>query len=146
VAEGKDAPARQNSPAGPPVTDLVAAMKAAVDSVDARPRASANRPRPDRDSVKVRVLDEHDLPPVSPKRGTTTFAGTLSATFGPAAAWTWLALHEVFLFIALFWTVALVMAAVAPGLATLAGVVTSTVILRVALLVVMRSHLRGRRD
>jgi hypothetical protein len=122
------------------VSDLVAAMQAAVESVDARPRSSTNRPRSDADAVKVRVLDEHDLPPVTPNRRTTSFAGTLSATFGPVAGWTWLVLREAFLFIALFWTVALLMAAVAPALGTLAGVVTGTVVLRIAILVATRSH------
>lgn len=113
-------------------------MRAAVESVDARPRSSTNRPGADADAVTVRVLDDHDLPPVTPKQDTTSFAGTLSATFGPVAGWTWLVLREAFLFIALFWTVALMMAAVAPALATVAGVATGTAVLRVAILAATR--------
>lgn len=121
-------------------------MQAAVDSVDERSQVSPSRPRTDPGSPKVRLLDEHELPPVTPKRDTTSFAGTLSATFGPLAGWTWLVLREAILFIALFWTVTLLMAATAPGLATLASVITGTVVLRVAMLAATRSRLWNRTD
>jgi len=154
VADDNNAPTRRTSASGPPVSDLVAAMQAAVDSVDSRPRGSenkgtgnkgsGNKPRTDRDGVKVHVLDEHDLPAVTRRSADTSFARALSATFGPVAAWTWLVLREAFLFIALFWTVALLMAAVAPALATLAGVITGTVVLRLGVFVATRAHLRNR--
>lgn len=120
------------------MTDLTAAMQAAVDSVDgeSRPRTTA-RPQGARAGTEGGVAlrrDDHTLPPISSVRRSTNFVDVLRETFGPTVAVAWATLREGFLLIVAFWVAAILISFVLAEQATLPVVFTAAVALRLVLL------------
>ena len=113
------------------MSDLTAAMQAAVDSVDADRRrhggdvAVARRPQPS--SVELR--EEFDLPPIRTRSTPRTFRDALGEQFGPAAVTVWTALRETAAMVSLFWVCAILLAFVeVEGTVHVPGVGDATVI------------------
>ena len=117
------------------VSDLTAAMQAAVESIDEQRtrRASSGSSRTHGDP-RVAVRQDTHLPPVTGRRKPSTFGGAVRQTFGPAAAATWTAIRELFALAVTFWVAAIVVTFAAPEQATLAVVITATGALRVLFL------------
>ena len=95
-----------------PVTDLTAAMQAAVDSVDGtRSRRAASGPRSQLHPVGgVQLRDQHDLPPVATNRNAQTFAEALREQYGVGVALAWTAVREAVVMVSLFWVCAIMLA------------------------------------
>lgn len=122
------------------MTDLTAAMQAAVESVDVEPRPrTTSRPRPRgawagaEGGVALRQAD-HGLPPISSVRRSSTFGNVLRETFGPTVAVAWTTLREGFLLIVAFWVAAILIGFVLAEQTTLPVVLMAAVALRLALL------------
>ena len=117
------------------MSDLTAAMQAAVESVDEQRtrRTSPGSSRTDGDR-RVAVRQDTALPPVGSHREPSTFSGVVRQTLGPVAAAAWLAVRELFALAVTFWVAALVVTFAAPEQATLAVVITVTGALRVLFL------------
>lgn len=118
------------------MSDLTAAMQAAVESVDDQ---RTRRPSPDTNGTTgdrhVAVRQDPNLPPIARRREPSTFAGVVRQTLGPVAAAAWMGIRELFALAVTFWVAALVVTFAAPDAATLAVVVTTTGALRVLFLV-----------
>lgn len=113
------------------MSDLNAAMQAAVDSVDSdRRRRSASGPRTQlHPTGGVHLRDEHELPPVVGHRGPATFTDALREQYGPAVATAWTTLRETLLMVVLFWVSAILLAFVeVEGAVHLPGVGDATVV------------------
>lgn len=119
------------------MSELTAAMKAAVDSLDTDtpPRRAPSTTRPTASSGRVALRhDEDALPTIARQAGPSTFGAALRETFGPVAAAAWVGVREGFLLVVTFWVAAILIAFAVPELATLPTVLTATVILRLVLL------------
>ena len=113
------------------MSELTAAMQAAVDSVDDRHRRrSQSGPRTQlHPTGGVHLRDEHELPPVVGRRGPQTFTEVLREQYGPVAATAWTALREAVLMVTLFWTSAILLAFVeVEGAIHVPGVGDATVV------------------
>lgn len=134
------------------MSDLTAAMQAAVDSVDGdRRRRTGSGPHTAlHPAGGVHLREEHSLPPVVGHRHEpTTFTETLRAQYGPLVATAWTALREAVLMVVLFWVSAILLAFVevegavhVPGIgdATVVTVaVASAAVLRAVLAAASRS-------
>jgi hypothetical protein len=126
------------------VSDLDAAMQAALDSVDAD-----RRRRPDRPDLYVvgsragvRLRDDDPMPPVVGRRSQpATFTEALREQYGATVAAVWTGIREAALLLVLFWVAAILLAFVeVEGAITIPGVGDATVI-TVAL--VVATALRG---
>lgn len=112
------------------MSDLTAAMQAAVDSIDVDRSARggvAVHPGPSPRGVQLR--DEHSLPPIAPRRGPRTFSETLRDQYGPIAVTAWTMLREAVAMVGLFWICAILLAFVeVEGVVYVPGVGEATVI------------------
>lgn len=119
------------------MSELTAAMKAAVESLDGddRPHRAPPAPRDRGPSRGVALRhDEDHLPPIAWRRGPSTFGEALRETFGPVAAAAWMGVREGFLLIVTFWVAAILVAFAAGEHATLPVVLTATATMRLLLL------------
>ena len=117
------------------MSDLTAAMQAAVESVDEhRPRRTSPDTRRTNGDRHVALRQDTHLPPVASRREPSTFSGVVRQTFGAGAAAAWMAVREMFALAVTFWVAALVVTFAAPDQATLAVVITTTGVLRVLFL------------
>lgn len=114
------------------MTDLTAAMQAAVESMDSdrgrRDTLTGERVRAT--SGVTLVLDEHDLPAIRSAPRPPSFAATVRREYGPVAAAAWVSLREGLIFVALFWVAAILMAFVMAEQATAPMVLMVAVTLR----------------
>lgn len=112
------------------MSELTAAMQAALDSVDERRRRRPDEPaEPRSPSGGVQLRDEHELPPIVRQRGPQTFTETLRDQYGTLAMTVWITLREAFLMVVLFWVSAILLAFVeVEGAVTVPGVGEATVI------------------
>lgn len=114
------------------MSELTAAMRAAVDSVDTdrrrRPGTPADRRQPAVGPVQLR--EEHDLPPVISRRGSReTFSDVVRGQFGTVGVAIWTTLRETVILVGLFWVCAIGLAFVeVEGAVTVPGVGEATVI------------------
>ena len=127
------------------MSELTAAMQAAVDSVDSdRRRRTASGPHSQlHPAGGVHLRDEHDLPPVVARRAPATFTEALREQYGAAVATVWTTLREALLMIVLFWVSAILLAFVeVEGAVHLPGVGDATVVtVAVACATVLRAVL-----
>lgn len=113
------------------MSELSAAMQAALDSVDERrrhrgPEATESR-APSSSGVQLR--DEHDLPPIVGQRGPRTFTETLRDQYGALAVSVWITLREAVVMVVLFWICAILLAFIeVEGAVQVPGVGEATVI------------------
>lgn len=120
------------------MSELTAAMQAAVQSVDAgqrphRPTAEGARAAGP-GGVALRD-DDRGLPPVASRRaGPTTFGDALRDAFGPVAAAAWVGVREVFVLAVAFWVAAILVTFAVAEAATLTTVLVATAVLRLLLL------------
>lgn len=125
------------------MSDLTAAMQAAVDSVDADRRrpdgtvAVARRTR----AGGVALREEYALPPITTRQEPRTFRHALREQFGPAVVAVWTALREALAMVVLFWVCAILLAFVeVEGTVHVPGVGDATVI---TVAIVAAALLRG---
>lgn len=114
------------------MSELTAAMQAALDSVAARRRPSDAPPAtgPGGTDVQLRDGEQRALPPVvSHRPEPATFAQSLRATSGPVAAAVWATIREAVVLVGLFWVCAILLAFVeVEGAVHVPGVGDATVI------------------
>ncbi len=113
------------------MSELTAAMQAAVESVDGdRRRRSGSGPRTQlHPTGGVHLRDEHELPPVVSHRGPTTFTEALREQYGSLVATVWTTLREAALMVVLFWVSAILLAFVeVEGAIHLPGIGDATVV------------------
>lgn len=134
------------------MSDLTAAMQAAVASVDTDRRRASEDPAAQRSSAsprpdRVLVHDDHDLPPIVSRRAPATFTGTLREQYGPIAVTILTTLREALLMVVLFWLCAILLAFVeVEGAVTIPGVGDATVIsVALAAATVLRAVLAAAR-
>lgn len=115
------------------MSELTAAMRAAVDSVDTdrrrRPGTPADRRQPAVGPVQLR--EDHDLPPVVGRRAAhrESFAEVVRDQFGPVGLAVWTAVRESVILVGLFWVCAILLAfGEVEGAITVPGVGEATVI------------------
>lgn len=114
------------------MSELTAAMRAAVDSVDGdrrrRPGTPLDRNRPVTGPVQLR--EDHDLPPVVSRRGRReTFSEVVRDQFGPVGLVVWTTIRESLILVGLFWVCAIMLAfGEVEGAITVPGVGEATVI------------------
>lgn len=112
------------------MSDLNAAMQAALESVDdQRARRGGTAVLEREPAAGVRLLDEHDLPPIVGRRGPQTFTEALQEQYGTGVATVWTALRESVLMVVLFWVCAILLAFVeVEGAVHVPGIGEATVI------------------
>ena len=115
------------------MSELTAAMHAAVDSVDTDRRRRPGTPSDRREPAvgPVQLREDHDLPPVAGRRATRreTFADVVRDQFGTVGLAVWTAVRESVILVALFWVCAILLAFVeVEGAITVPGVGEATVI------------------
>ncbi len=127
------------------MSELTAAMQAAVESVDGdRRRRTQAGPRTQlHPTGGVHLRDEHELPPVVGRRGPQTFTDALREQYGSVVATTWTTLREAVLMVTLFWVSAILLAFVeVEGAIHVPGVGDATVVsVAVAAATVLRAVL-----
>lgn len=116
------------------MSELNAAMEAAVASVDTERRRPARPADTQRQAARQRtdlvlVRDDQDLPPIVRRHAPKTFTETLRDQYGPVAVTILTTVREACLLLVLFWVSAIMLAFVeVEGAVTIPGVGDATVI------------------